>query len=305
MTHNLKQLSRNQPEDGSPPTARLLQPRPQLAGLLFAAIVRDTRHVSLPAEQRYNHFPVSPLCSVSWFFEGCSHMLAQADPMTEPSGSQPLPQLVFSGPFQRPAISWNPGPVYAMTLAIYPESWLALTGIDVGDLVDRAVPLEDLLSSDLLSIFHSVLHPGTSELRLRRLEDALEPLWQDRRPRDGGAPYWLQDWTRNLAVRAATSGPGISTRQMQRRIKSWTGQSQRQLQSYARTEELFAKSLSNETPAGLNLSQLAIDSGFADQSHMGREVRRLTGEPPGKINRLIATDERFWCYRLLGERFQG
>jgi hypothetical protein len=36
---------------------------------------------------------------------------------------------------------------------------------------------------------------------------------------------------------------------------------------------------------------------------MGRAVKRATGFSPGQINRLIATEEPFWCYRLLGERF--
>jgi hypothetical protein len=30
-------------------------------------------------------------------------------------------------------------------------------------------------------------------------------------------------------------------------------------------------------------------------------VRRVTGLPPQKIGGLIETDERFWCYRLLGQ----
>jgi len=43
------------------------------------------------------------------------------------------------------------------------------------------------------------------------------------------------------------------------------------------------------------------DAGFADQSHMGREVRRVTGLAPGRLDDLIASDEAFWFYRLIGE----
>jgi len=39
-------------------------------------------------------------------------------------------------------------------------------------------------------------------------------------------------------------------------------------------------------------------------SHMGRVVRQTTGYSPAQLNRLIETDEAFWCYRLLGEHFQ-
>lgn len=51
----------------------------------------------------------------------------------------------------------------------------------------------------------------------------------------------------------------------------------------------------------LDLAGLAGDLGFADQSHMGREVRRLTGLSPARLNGLIATHEAFWFYRLLDE----
>jgi AraC-like DNA-binding protein len=48
---------------------------------------------------------------------------------------------------------------------------------------------------------------------------------------------------------------------------------------------------------------LTTEAAFSDQSHMGRAVRRATGFSPAHLNRVIATEEAFWCYRLLGERF--
>jgi hypothetical protein len=44
---------------------------------------------------------------------------------------------------------------------------------------------------------------------------------------------------------------------------------------------------------------LFIPRPLSDQSHMGREIRRLTGLSPGKLNQLMATHETFWFYRLL------
>ena len=46
-----------------------------------------------------------------------------------------------------------------------------------------------------------------------------------------------------------------------------------------------------------------VEGGFADQSHMGRAVRRATGFSPARLNRMIESEESFWCYRLLGQRF--
>jgi len=50
-------------------------------------------------------------------------------------------------------------------------------------------------------------------------------------------------------------------------------------------------------------AELAAEAGFADQSHLGRALKRATGFSPVSLNRKIATEEPFWCYRLLGERF--
>jgi AraC-like DNA-binding protein len=35
-------------------------------------------------------------------------------------------------------------------------------------------------------------------------------------------------------------------------------------------------------------SILALESGYSDQAHLIRESRRLTGSPPGALNRLVA-----------------
>ena len=48
---------------------------------------------------------------------------------------------------------------------------------------------------------------------------------------------------------------------------------------------------------------LAVEAGFADQSHMGRDLKRATGFSPVQLNQRILQNEAFWCYRLLGERF--
>jgi AraC-like DNA-binding protein len=50
-------------------------------------------------------------------------------------------------------------------------------------------------------------------------------------------------------------------------------------------------------------AELAAEAGFSDQSHMGRALKRATGFAPVQLNEKIATEEAFWCYRLLGERF--
>jgi AraC-like DNA-binding protein len=53
------------------------------------------------------------------------------------------------------------------------------------------------------------------------------------------------------------------------------------------------------------LAAVAAESGYSDQSHLGREVKRVTGLPPARFAERMKTDEAFWMYRLLGEHLRG
>jgi AraC-like DNA-binding protein len=285
------------------PLAEVCWPRPSLAGCLLGAFVRDTRDYLLPHEQRFNHFAAAPYCCLTWCFEGEGHLIDWPSGATDPHAQPLLPAVAFSGPQRQPTTSWNPGPVHAMMLVFYADAMAALAGLDVSQTVDRVVAAKSVLEGPLLALCHDVMRPGSNEARFRRLENGLDPLWQRARPPGHAISHRLADWTRSLALRAATSGAGRSARQIERRIRSWSGQSQRDLHGYGRTERLFEMVTAAQASGGAAAAQLATDAGFADQSHMIRQVRRETGFTPVRLQELIETDEAFWCYRLMAERF--
>ena len=273
--------------------ARLIIPAPDLAGLIAAAVVRDTRDLHLTSEERVSFFPAAPVASVTWVWEGAIHD-ANLNGVAAPD---PLPACFFTGPKSGPMASWSPGPVHAMTVAFYPEAWRALTGMSAGDYADSSVPLDDLPASEVVEAMKAL----SAERGYDSLAAILFPFWSASRPARRFASPYLSDWLKSLFAQVAVSGAGRSARQLQRRLKALTGRSRRELEVHARAEDLVARTLAaGDAP---DLASLAHDAGYADQSHMGREVKRITGLSPARINRLIATDERFWCYRLLGERF--
>jgi AraC-like DNA-binding protein len=101
-----------------------------------------------------------------------------------------------------------------------------------------------------------------------------------------------------VAQRAATSGPGRSLRQLERRIKRHTGLPMRELRVLSRAEQAFFEARSAQDQARLSWTDVASDVGYADQSHLCRETRRVTGFTPEDLRRRIAEDEAFWAYRL-------
>jgi len=53
-----------------------------------------------------------------------------------------------------------------------------------------------------------------------------------------------------------------------------------------------------QTPAKLDWAQIAVDTGYSDQSHMIRTTRRITGFTPEALGKGIQLQESFWAYRL-------
>ena len=287
-------------------TSRIVWPRPAVAGCVFCMIVRDTRGVTLDHAQRFNFFPASPLVCVTWVFAGEWHLVDRPDQMERPWTGPRLPSLAFSGAQLGPLISWNPGETFAITIAFYPEAFSAMTGLDLSRFAGRMAPAEEALPPPILEPcrrFVDAIRYGGIESGFSDFEDAIEPIWTTTRPAGTGPVRWIRDWSARLVRRAALTDLGRSTRQIARRVKSWSGVSQRDLQGLGHTEQLYANLHEAIRKGDVDWAGLAAASGFADQAHMIRQMRRHTGFTPEQLRRSAGHDEAFWGYRLLGQYF--
>lgn len=279
----------------APVRSRLHLPGPGLAGCIFIGVERDTRGLALTGSQRFNYYPASPFPMVSWIFHGQLRMVLDPQAPAEPVLGDPLPQVVLSGPYRRPSASWSPGPVHALSVSFHPQGLARLLGIRLEDQLDAIVPLESVAAGEARdALLGALVDDGRPPFR--RVEAVLGPLWRELNP-DTGAD--IRGWLSSLAARAAFSTAGTGLRQLQRRIKDWTGQSDRDLRLYARVEHVLARVAAGPEDRTPDLAELAAETGFADQSHMGRDVRRVTGLSPKRLTSLIRNEEAFWLYRLL------
>jgi methylphosphotriester-DNA--protein-cysteine methyltransferase len=48
----------------------------------------------------------------------------------------------------------------------------------------------------------------------------------------------------------------------------------------------------------LRWSEVAVDAGYFDQSHMNRTSRHIIGFAPEELRRRVASDEDFWACRV-------
>jgi AraC-like DNA-binding protein len=78
-----------------------------------------------------------------------------------------------------------------------------------------------------------------------------------------------------LPVETVADEQHVSRRQLERDFGQWIGTSPRHLAQVARVQQV-----SRRAQTGATLADIAADVGFADQAHMCRVVRQLTGVTP-------------------------
>lgn len=283
--------------------ARLLLPSLQLGACVFCGVLRDTRGVALSDAERFNYLPATPMATLHWVFEG-ELVLVRGGARTSPHRLDGvLPRLLVSGPQSQPTVSWSTGPVYALSVAFFPEALGVLLGCSAASLAEDSWALSEIAPPGFLQACESLFEPGVSATPFERLEARLRPLWSGAQALRR-APL-LSDWIYALGSRLALSGAGRSLRQRQRHVKAGTGQSLRDLHLYARVESAVLSHLAAAASDRHGLADLAAAAGYADQSHMNREFRRVTGWSAARLLDRAQEDEAFWLYRLLGESIES
>lgn len=291
-------IAADQTSSLAPTRTELLAPRLSLASCVRAYVIRSTLGVDLSPPQRYNYFPASHYCSITWILHGESIRIRLGDATVH----EPLPTVSFIGAHTEPCVSANPGPVHALMMVLLPQALQALTGLDLAAMVNRVVPLESVLDAQWQAMAQAVQHASDDRTRVQLIEAFLEPRWnavrQEAMPRGDRQRYWVE----SLALQAATSGIGKSLRQMERRIKNWVGLPLRDLRRLARSEESFLETratyLSDPSNGPPNWAEVAAYNGYSDQSHLCRETRRSSGLTPNELKRAVAEEESFWVYRI-------
>ena len=88
-------------------------------------------------------------------------------------------------------------------------------------------------------------------------------------------------------------------RNIERRIKARAGLSLRSLLRLRRAEQSFFAARDKSRAGPANLADVTAQGGHADQAHLSRDVRDITGHSPGKFLRLLQSgDESYWIYRI-------
>lgn len=278
----------------APTYAALLAPQPTLAACVRAYVVRRTLGAELGQDERLNHFPAAPTCALTWFMQGdYMHMQLGGTPVP---GRLPWP-VMFTGPHTQASVSLNPGPVDCFILLLLPDALHALTGMDIAAQVDRYCSPAEVFDADWQAMCGAVLQASSDQARVRIIEAFLLPRCQALTAIPSPGSSHFRHWAHALAMRAAKHADGRSERQVDRRIKRWTGLALRQLRGIGRAEGTLFNARAAMALADVNWADIAASEGFSDQAHLSREMRRITGMSPRELKQGLA-HESYWMYQI-------
>ena len=156
-----------------------------------------------------------------------------------------------------------------------------LLGVDARELGERPGPVAELLgrAGRLLDEELAAARDGEQvrELLLGWARGRL------REQRTGTAPVAARLLARPGArVDEVADRLGIGPRRLHREVSADSGLAPKELARVLRFQR-FAARLGELASGRRDLAGLAADAGYADQSHLGREVRRLSGSTPAEL----------------------
>lgn len=201
-------------------------------------------------------------------------------------GDGPLPAAAWISPSTQPVLYEHPGPVHAVGLVLRPEAAGALWAGAQAQ-IDAVWPLDALSrtarwTSDAAAAArawanteHAVRAASDDATRAALLCDHLRTLVAPPSPSDARraeALAWLQAAQRPADAHGLRQGLG--PRQFERRFTALWGHTPKQYAVTARLNRALAHAVARPADAAAGL---AAEQGYFDQSHLGRDLRRLAG----------------------------
>lgn len=212
------------------------------------------------------------------------------------------------GPLTAPRLEFIPPHTTVLGVRFHPGTPPPLPTV-LDDLLDQSVALADLRRADHTAerITETAALAATPEHALVHLQIHLLNEFRRTGPADDlvrAAVHALMPW-HPVNIDALAGHLALSGSQLRRRCLQTVGLSPKVLQRTLRFQGFLALAQAGATASGRRgadgMAGLAVDAGYADQAHLSRECKRLTGLTPrqllgGSIDRCACGHEHTASY---------
>jgi AraC-like DNA-binding protein len=161
-----------------------------------------------------------------------------------------------------------------------------MLGLPATELLDGRVGLEHLWGGASGRLAEQLDAAADPRAAMKVLEGELVRRLPTAAPVDRlaeGVVAELRAGPRSPVVAGLAATLGSSERQLHRRCLDAFGYGPKMLDRVLRFQRFLAMARPAATPGEAGLARLAADAGYADQAHLARECRALSGLPPGQL----------------------
>lgn len=199
-------------------------------------------------------------------------------------------QSFTAGVYTRPVIVGSKGAAFCLQVNFTPLGAWRFFRLAQSELESRTVSLDDILGTQG-RLFVAELHdaPGWAE-RFTLLDDFIaKRILEAREPNANVREVWRALTTShgNASIVALAQSSGVSRRHLAKLFRAEIGTTPKTMARILRFEH--ARALAHHVPR-LGWADLAYEAGYADQAHLAREFRELSGLTPQELLRRDRAD---------------
>ncbi|HEY1277016.1 MAG TPA: helix-turn-helix domain-containing protein [Thermoleophilaceae bacterium] len=175
-----------------------------------------------------------------------------------------------------------------------PEAASSVLGLPISSLVDLALEADELWGDPGAALQERVAGAGSAQGAAAQLERTVIERLADATTPDPVVAEGVRRLTsgRRAGVASMASSLFISERQLRRRFETATGLTPTTLHRILRFQRFLALAWTSERPS-TQIGRLALEAGYHDQAHLGREAARLEGRSPRAF--LAESEQRCGC----------
>jgi AraC-like DNA-binding protein len=215
--------------------------------------------------------------------DGCVDLLFNLTHARGRYADIPEPHAAVVGAITRPLEVERPANAPLLGVTFAPAAARSFLNLPIHMLNGRLIDLRDVWGRDCDDVLDALRTSASEEARKRILDAFLVARLARSRAPDRVVAMALEMIRASggrLPIRELVDRVDVSERALERRFRDAAGLSPKEISRIARVQGVLARlSRTSRAPAW---GAIAYEAGFADQAHLIREFRTLTGTTPGK-----------------------